>query len=357
MALYITSIFVILHLVTASTIPKISPRGPSAFNNGQPRRHGLETNPTGSLYTNGPYGINTQAGIPFSRANRGRLVFYGKGEGNTPDGVTDQWVDQGGVDDPKQSACGIPHNAYSISHVAIHPYWLKYAPLDRYCRPDICISFWDEHWQTDMMLKVTDICSTDPNKPNSCRSPGDIKIDRTGMMQPAYDHDRNWFSRPRFFNNLGQTMDFATSKYRINQVRFPENQRHNNCAYNTSCQGSAIDPYNDWSPSSPSPAWSPICNGRGFSGNTAPATQCPELHGEGGTPDTAAAFYQSDLGHEIVRQVEESRGQQSQRLAAVGADETTDYIGSDVCGNGGCRTLEEYCGAVGRNGQSDVRCA
>ena len=48
-----------------------------------------------------------------------------------------------------------------------------------YCRPDICISFWDEHWQTDMMLKVTDICSTDPSKPNSCRQPGDIKIDRT----------------------------------------------------------------------------------------------------------------------------------------------------------------------------------
>lgn len=43
--------------------------------------------------------------------------------------------DQGGVDDPKQSACGIPHNAYSISHVAIHPYWLKYAPLDSKAAP------------------------------------------------------------------------------------------------------------------------------------------------------------------------------------------------------------------------------
>lgn len=43
--------------------------------------------------------------------------------------------DQGGVDDPKQSACGIPHNAYSISHVAIHPYWLKYAPLDSKVTP------------------------------------------------------------------------------------------------------------------------------------------------------------------------------------------------------------------------------
>ena len=127
------------------------PRGTSPFNNGTPRFHGLVTNPTGSLYCNGPYGIKDQAGIPFSRANRGRLLFYGKGEGNTPDGVTDQWMyvltfcqtrrvhsilihrdrNQGGVDDPKQSACGIPHNAYAISHVAIHPYWLKYAPLDR----------------------------------------------------------------------------------------------------------------------------------------------------------------------------------------------------------------------------------
>lgn len=43
--------------------------------------------------------------------------------------------DQGGVDDPKQSACGIPHNAYSISHVAIHPYWLNYAPLDSKAAP------------------------------------------------------------------------------------------------------------------------------------------------------------------------------------------------------------------------------
>lgn len=149
-ALHIAFFLLIIQLVSASTIPRLSPRGASAFNNGKPRRNGFEANPTGSLYCNGPYGINTKAGIPFSRANRGQLLFYGKGEGNTPDGVTDQWVyasscplrqtlvlihqdhsDQGGVDDPKQSACGIPHNAYSISHVAIHPYWLKYAPLDR----------------------------------------------------------------------------------------------------------------------------------------------------------------------------------------------------------------------------------
>ncbi|KAL8986878.1 MAG: hypothetical protein Q9169_008747 [Polycauliona sp. 2 TL-2023] len=182
-------------------------------------------------------------------------------------------------------------------------------------------------------------------------------------MQPAYDHDKNWFARPKFYNNLGQTMDFASDIYRINKVLFPENQRHNNCAYNTSCQGNAIDAYNDWTPSSPEPAWSPICGGQGFSGKPAPpSTSCPEMSGMGGTPDTAAAFYQSDLGHEIVRQVEsQGRGGQNRMAVNVAAAEakdkdTTDYIGSDVCGNGGCKTLEEYCAAVERNGRNDARC-
>lgn len=89
---YIGFFVVIIQLASASTIPRASPRGASAFSNGKPRRNGLEVNPSGSLYCNGPYGIDTKAGIPFSRANRGKLLFYGKGEGNTPDGVTDQWV-------------------------------------------------------------------------------------------------------------------------------------------------------------------------------------------------------------------------------------------------------------------------
>ena len=39
--------------------------------------------------------------------------------------------DQGGTDSATQSACGIPDNAYYISKVAIHPYFLKYADLSR----------------------------------------------------------------------------------------------------------------------------------------------------------------------------------------------------------------------------------
>lgn len=44
---------------------------------------------------------------------------------------------------------------------------------------DVCISFWKEDGLSDMMLKVTDICSTDPNDPTHCATPADIKIDRT----------------------------------------------------------------------------------------------------------------------------------------------------------------------------------
>lgn len=76
-------------LTIALSIPQTSPRGISTFNNGKLRRHGFPVDPTGSLYCNGPYGIENKAGIPFSRANRGKLLFYGKGEGNTPDGITD----------------------------------------------------------------------------------------------------------------------------------------------------------------------------------------------------------------------------------------------------------------------------
>ena len=47
---------------------------------------------------------------------------------------------------------------------------------------DVCISFWNGKTgpaSSDMILKVTDVCSTDPNDPTHCATPGDIKIDRT----------------------------------------------------------------------------------------------------------------------------------------------------------------------------------
>ena len=55
---------------------------------------------------------------------------------------------------------------------------------------DVCISFWNEDGSSDMMLKVTDICSTDPNDPTYCATPADIKVDRTKVqiMQKLNHH-------------------------------------------------------------------------------------------------------------------------------------------------------------------------
>ena len=69
--------------------------------------------------------------IPFGRVLWGKVMFFQEGEMNTPRGITDEDGKSGEADDAKQSACGIPDNAYRDSKVAIHPYWLKYAGLDR----------------------------------------------------------------------------------------------------------------------------------------------------------------------------------------------------------------------------------
>lgn len=58
------------------------------------------------------------------------MKFFSAGQLNTPTGDTDEWLPQG-TDSATQSACGIPDNAYSISKVAIHPYFLKYVDLSR----------------------------------------------------------------------------------------------------------------------------------------------------------------------------------------------------------------------------------
>ena len=60
----------------------------------------------------------------------GNMKFFSAGQLNSASGDTDQWLPQG-TDSAQQSACGIPDNAFSISKVAIHPYFLKYADLSR----------------------------------------------------------------------------------------------------------------------------------------------------------------------------------------------------------------------------------
>ena len=71
--------------------------------------------------------------LPFGRVLKGAVKYFQPGEMNTPNGITDEDGPVGQADNSNQSACGIPDNVYRDSKVAIHPYWLKYAGLDRMC--------------------------------------------------------------------------------------------------------------------------------------------------------------------------------------------------------------------------------
>ena len=108
------------------TIPTTG-KADNTFNNGAPL---LAAEPPASGDTPPDiYGART-VDLPFYRLYQGNANFFSPGQLNTPTGNTDQWYPQGS-DSANQSACGIPDNAYSISKVAIHPYFLKYADLSR----------------------------------------------------------------------------------------------------------------------------------------------------------------------------------------------------------------------------------
>ena len=77
--------------------------------------------------------------LPFGRILKGNVKYFQAGEMNTPNGISDEDGQVGHADYANQSACGIPDNVYRDSKVAIHPYWLKYAGLDRMSYPLIPI--------------------------------------------------------------------------------------------------------------------------------------------------------------------------------------------------------------------------
>jgi len=51
---------------------------------------------------------------------------------------------------------------------------------------DVCISLWPEDDGPDMIIKVTDICGTDPSDPTYCATPNDFKMDRA-KVQTLYN--------------------------------------------------------------------------------------------------------------------------------------------------------------------------
>ncbi|KAL9619862.1 MAG: hypothetical protein Q9204_008265, partial [Flavoplaca sp. TL-2023a] len=249
--------------------------------------------------------------LPFGRLQHGKMKFFGAGELNTPEGRSDVW-EPGKHDSAEQSACGIPDSAYQISKVAIHPYWLKFAPLERYCMQDVCISFWNEETdkgkQSDMMLKITDICSTDPNDPTACLTPYDIKIDRSkarimhrlnmpgmpewedqpelngdeftggktwwffmkcwadGTVQPAYKSPDNWFSSPPLESNIKWAQKEQTDQWKNNEVSYKEKgwQVYPNGAFRMLDRNTETAPPLEGWEDEPVPEWCPVAGGKGF---------------------------------------------------------------------------------------------
>ncbi|KAA6416187.1 MAG: hypothetical protein FRX48_00907 [Lasallia pustulata] len=242
--------------------------------------------------------------LPFYRLYHGNITFFAPGQLNTATGNTDVWnSNSNGViinnDNANQSACGIPDNAFIVSKVAIHPYFLKFAPLDRYCMQDVCISFWKEDGTSDMMLKVTDICSTDPSDPTYCATPASIKVDRSkvkimagltdndpslqgdqypemtwwffmkcwddGLAQLAYNGSQNWFANPPLPNNLQWAQNTAMQQWQNNNAAYPTHgwDTYPNGGYNTERDNITSPPITDWVAGS-EPSWQPLAGGLGW---------------------------------------------------------------------------------------------
>ena len=102
-------------------------KAPNTFSNGQAQvtsEYPYSTDPIPSLYQ--PRDID----IPFGRMFHGNISMFPQGQLNDPTSKTDQWTPNV-YDFANQSACGISDNAYWQGKAAIHPYFLKYAGLDR----------------------------------------------------------------------------------------------------------------------------------------------------------------------------------------------------------------------------------
>lgn len=108
------------------TVP-LTGKAPNTFSNGQAEQTGgfpYDSGPIPDLYQ--PREID----IPFGRMFHGDLMMFPQGQLNNPNFNTDEWTPNQ-YDFANQSACGIPDNSYLQMKVAIHPYFLKYAGLDR----------------------------------------------------------------------------------------------------------------------------------------------------------------------------------------------------------------------------------
>ena len=123
---FLLQLFLAYAQVPANQAMPQTPIAPGTFSNGAPQ---LVAEPPNTGDVPDPMYAARPVDLPFFRLYNGTLKFFSAGELNTPDQDTDAWGSE--YDNANQSACGIPDNAFSISKVAIHPYFLKYASLSR----------------------------------------------------------------------------------------------------------------------------------------------------------------------------------------------------------------------------------
>lgn len=116
----------VLPVASQNAVPPTT-KDPKTFSNGAPFLGG-EPVCNDAFSVPNVYGAR-EVDLPFNRLYHGNMKFFSPGQLNTPTGPTDVFGSQN--DDAQQSACGIPDNAFFISKVAIHPYFLKYADLSR----------------------------------------------------------------------------------------------------------------------------------------------------------------------------------------------------------------------------------
>ena len=108
-------------------VPTVQTTPDNEFNTGTTRGSSLP--PLTSDPVPQEYGLR-DIDIPFARVYKGTAKYFTENETNTAGSPIDVW-NPGKDDYASQSACGIPNNAWFISHAAIHPYFLKYADLSR----------------------------------------------------------------------------------------------------------------------------------------------------------------------------------------------------------------------------------
>lgn len=160
---------------------------------------------------------------------------------------------------------------------------------------------WSEANTPDMIVKVTDICSTDPADPTHCADPTYIKVDRAkvqvlyqipspgasnpDLQQPVYPrgvywhftkcwtgalpqpaYAENWWAQPTLPNNFQWDVDATQSQMKNNQQSYPARNwttYPDGSEIPTADSEAAIVPITDWV-AGQEPAWAPIAGGKGY---------------------------------------------------------------------------------------------